>query len=240
MAHMSEDLKSPIELHKSGIPFLLKLIIILLVVLLLGASGFFAYQYFRLQKQVKSDVQLSGEPKGLIAEVGRLIELPLNEEPTIATVSDVKQLQGQPFFASARNGDKVLIYQKAKKAILYRPSTKKIIDVGPVNVETSESAEKAVEEKVSVALYNGTKRAGLTRRAESQLKEEGAEIEVLEKENAKLDYKETVVIDISGKQKARAGELAKIVGGKVANFPKGEATTSAQILIILGDNYETE
>lgn len=236
---MSEDLKSPTELHKSGIPRSIKFASVIVLVILLGVGAFFAYQFTTLQKQVKNDVQLSTKPNDLIAEVGKLVELPINEEPKIATVSDVTQLKDREFFAQARNGDKVLIYEKAKKAILYRPSTKKVIDIGPVNVEASPSAETE-DENVTVTLFNGTKRVGLTRIAEAQLKEAYENAEVLERENSKLDYRETVVVDISGTHKTQAAELAKIVGGKVAPFPKGEATTSAHILIILGDNYQAE
>lgn len=57
------------------------------------------------------------------------MELPAGEQPTLATVADQEKLKGQDFFSHAQNGDKLLIYPKAKKAILYRPSTGKIIEV---------------------------------------------------------------------------------------------------------------
>jgi hypothetical protein len=69
--------------------------------------------------------------------VGKLMELPA-EKPTVATVKDVTQLPAnQPFFKVARNGDKVLFYNDAKKAILYRPETDKIINVAPITVDPS-------------------------------------------------------------------------------------------------------
>lgn len=73
------------------------------------------------------------ETAKLKADVAKLIQLP-NEEPTIATVTDVAKLKSQPFFASARNGDRVLIFPQAKKAILYRPATGKIVEVAPINI----------------------------------------------------------------------------------------------------------
>jgi hypothetical protein len=64
----------------------------------------------------------------ILEKVGKLIDIP-NETPTVATVSDVTKLTGQEFFAKAQNGDKVIIFPKAQKAILYRPGTNKIIEV---------------------------------------------------------------------------------------------------------------
>jgi len=70
----------------------------------------------------------------LIEEVGRVILLPEGETPTVATVTDVEKVKDQAFFAKAQNGDKILIYSGAKKAYLYRPSEKRIIEVGLVNI----------------------------------------------------------------------------------------------------------
>jgi hypothetical protein len=69
------------------------------------------------------------EIKKLISHIGGFMELPAGEQPTLATVADQEKLKGQDFFSHAQNGDKLLIYPKAKKAILYRPSTGKIIEV---------------------------------------------------------------------------------------------------------------
>ena len=80
------------------------------------------------------------ETRLLIEKVGSLTELP-DEEPTIATVSDVTKLQDQSFFQNAQNGDKVLIFTQAKKAVLYRPSTEKVIEIAPVNLGDTTGSE---------------------------------------------------------------------------------------------------
>jgi hypothetical protein len=82
------------------------------------------------------------EVKGILEKVGKLTVLP-KETPTIATVADVKSLQKQPFFEKAQNGDKVLIFERARRAILYRPSTNKIIEIGPVIIPTQTATPSA-------------------------------------------------------------------------------------------------
>lgn len=75
------------------------------------------------------NVVMQREISSLTLKIGRFMELPKGEQPTLATVTDRDKLKGQDFFADAKNGDKLLIYPKAKRAILYRPSTEKVIEV---------------------------------------------------------------------------------------------------------------
>lgn len=103
------------------------------ILLLIGMSDSY-FEYRKSLAMQNSTETNKKEVAGLVAKVGALIELPKGEEPTAATVSDPSKLAGQVFFANAQLGDKVLIYMQAKKAILYRPGTNKIIEVGPVNI----------------------------------------------------------------------------------------------------------
>jgi hypothetical protein len=94
-----------------------------------------------LQKvQADPNAEVKEQNRQLVDKVGQLIVLPTDEQPTIATVSDLDKLKGQPFFAHAELGDKVFIYSGAKKAILYRPSTNKIIELAPLTTGDSASA----------------------------------------------------------------------------------------------------
>ncbi|MBI3458733.1 hypothetical protein HY061_00510, partial [Candidatus Azambacteria bacterium] len=100
-------------------------------------SYYFYNQYKKVQQQLQNLPKSVEARQQLIDTVARLIELPKGEAPLVATVSDASKLKNQPFFQVAANGDKVLIYAKAKKAILYRPSTNKIIDVEPVSIKNN-------------------------------------------------------------------------------------------------------
>ena len=110
-----------------------KLLLGLIILVLLGL-GMYYYQYQKNQKLLKDPTQAAViESQNLIEKIGKFMELP-NEQPQIATVSDASKLPNQPFFSKAQDGDKILIYNIAQKAILYRPSTNKIIDVAALAV----------------------------------------------------------------------------------------------------------
>ncbi len=107
--------------------------IIILVIMITSFSfgGYFYYKYKKLQNS--PNVTAQKEAKDLLAKVAQIYLIPTGEEPTIATVSDPTALKNQAFFSSSQKGDKVLIFTKAGKAVLYRPSINKIIEVAPIN-----------------------------------------------------------------------------------------------------------
>lgn len=202
-----------------------------LLILIVGV--YFFLQYQRDQQLLKNpNLAAQVEAQTLVAKVGRLMDLPEGEQPTIATVSDVTKLQDQSFFKNAKNGDKVLIYTKAQKAILYDPKEDKIVEVTVLALEPTVEAPKPV----TVVLYNGTLTTGLATAIEKQLTEQKDYVTVVAKANAgRADYKETIVVDLSNNNTAAANDIAKTLGGKVDSLPQGEAKPSgADILVILG------
>ena len=214
-----------------------KIIIIAIVIIAVIVSSYFYIQHQKDQKLLKNPTLVAAEEtKSLVAKVSNIIELPKGEDPTVATVSDKSKLADQPFFANAQNGDRVLIYTKAKKAILYRPSTNKIIEVAPINNTVSQSSASASASKsastptstpapkiaktVKVAIYNGTKIAGLANSYEKQLTDKVASIEVVKKGNTKGDYTSNLVIDLTGKNSEIAKQIAAALDGKVGELPE--------------------
>lgn len=216
------------------------------IALLVGAGGMYLYFQYGSHKP-------ESEVEHIQKYLSSVMELP-NESPTFATVSDVSQLSGQTFFEHALNGDKVLIYPNSKMAILYRPSTKKIIAVGPVkintdntlgastsapndDVRTTPTPTKAMK-SVTITVYNGTKKAGLARTAAQTLSQSFPSGKIVNKSDAKESYDKTIVIDVTGANKVEAENLARLVNGTVTTLPKEETAPSADLLVILGDDYK--
>mgnify|MGYP001584870915 CR=1 FL=1 len=212
-------------------------LVILATVVLLAAipSLFFYNQYRDTQNLLNNPKEFAKqEVKDLTAKVGKLIDLPKGEEPTIATVTDEKKLKDQPFFANSKNGDKALLYTKAKKAILYRPSTNKVIEVAPINIGESTTP---TTKTVKVALYNSTTTTGLTKTVETDLKSKVSDLEVVARGDTKDTYEKTLVVDLTGFNKTVADSIVKAIGGEVGNLPSGETKPTADILVIIGADY---
>lgn len=208
------------------------------VIVLMGAVGVLGYKYVKTQKALQtistdpSTVQkaAAAQVKSLVAEVGKLIQLP-NETPTVATITDVNKLKDQPFFANAKNGDKVLIYTGAKKAILFREAENKIIDVAPVIIGTS----SATQSQARIALENGSGVVGATSKVETQINSAFPGVQIVSKTDAKGSYDNTIVVALNDAAKDAAVNLAKAIGATAGGLPSTETKpSSADILVLIG------
>lgn len=109
------------------------LVCIVAIVILYSQLDSFKNPEKAAQQEVAETVEL----------VGKLMVLPTDEQPTVASVTDPEKLKGQDFFINAQIGDKVLIYQNNRKAILYSPKLNKILEVSPVNLNTGQTVPEA-------------------------------------------------------------------------------------------------
>ena len=135
-------------MNKTFYKFLLAYFVVSVGIIILGGGAFGVTKYQEAKREIKileENPLATGDKEfqDIINKVGNHIILPENETPTIATVSDVDKLkENQPFFRNAKNGDKVLIYESAKKAFLYNPEEDKIVDVGFVNFSDQSGLKK--------------------------------------------------------------------------------------------------
>ena len=109
----------------------------------------YAFAFGRGSQAVDQKAALEKETEMLTSKISRFMELPEEEQPTLATVTDRSKLKDKNFFSNAENGDKVLIYAKSKKALLYRPSTGKLIDVAHLASGSEKGKKEEAEEEVS-------------------------------------------------------------------------------------------
>ena len=134
--------KSRVGLKKARELLRSKILLVLGVVVLAGLPSAYFYQKSQQAERRLNDPNTASKEviDEVVRKAGHHILLPTGEQPTLATVSDVSKVKGQPFFQNAENGDKVLVFTQARKAYLYRPGKDLIIEVAPLNVDSLQNA----------------------------------------------------------------------------------------------------
>lgn len=110
------------------------------VILLIIALVFMGIRYNAQQRKIEllANPQAASEQQQseLVNKIGKIVELPKDESPLVVAVENAAKLKDQPFFVDAKDGDKVLVYSKSKLAVLYRPSTNKVIQASRVSLNS--------------------------------------------------------------------------------------------------------
>ena len=113
---------------------LLVILIVALVALIAGV-GYLYKKYRDTQAMVYKLSTAQGQQElnktqieAILSEMRKLIVVPTGEDPAIATIVDIEQLKSSPFYKDAQNGDRVVLFNNAKKAYIYRPDSKIIVN----------------------------------------------------------------------------------------------------------------
>lgn len=236
------------------------LIFILTIVALIGVgiAGFSFFQYQRTQKELQaikkavstSQSATSDQLSKILVEVGKIMKLPEGEIPTMATISDIAKLKDQPFFQNGKNGDILLVFNKAGKAILYNPIDKKIVEVAPVSNAVaagspgsspgqnpkSTPSPTPTPAQPKILLRNGTMSLNLATKMEAEIKKSFPLVIIAGKENAARNtYDRSIVVILNTALSGNAQEIARTLKLTIADLPSAEKKpTNADILIILG------
>lgn len=252
-AASSETMPSqPMPQQGSGYARAIPIAVLLMV--LVGGVGYFVNAAMKAKSSGDmSNIQVREgvDPKEVATVIDRVRELVAvnkDEMPTVATIQDVSLLRPQnpALYRDAENGDKLLVW--SDKVVVYSATQGKLLVVMPINVAPQETTQNNTPEPervaaataeqepaVSIEVRNGTPTAGAARVLSDRLKADG--YTMLNPVDAKKkDYASTVIYNASGKSIPKTLEkLVASTGGKVVTTIEGEGTTTADLLIIVGD-----
>lgn len=159
----------------------------------------------------------------IVTRVNQELNIKGDGNPVILTVEDESKAT-QPFLEQAKNGDKVLLYYKAQKAVLFRPSEDRIVHQGSYTPPDAK-----------VFVRKGT--AELSKVEAVKQKLEGvAEIDIVSEDvSHKADYQGITLVSITDRYDEKLRELEALFGVKTIRLPSGESFPDADILIIVGN-----
>lgn len=206
--------------------------LIVLSLLFVGATAFGGIYYSKYQDLKTETAKTADERnKELVAKINAVYELPKDETPVVAIVSEEETFKKEyPVFTTAKKGDVLLLYEKAGQAVLYRESENKVIGTATFAVKKA----AVVQIIASTDLQAATEKT-LTEKLPNDVRVGG-------KSTPKNSYTSTTVIDLTGQKADLAKSIATAVGGTVvAALPSEEvATEGAEIVVIVASQQVAE
>lgn len=230
-----------------------KIIIFGTIAILFVVSVISSIAYIQARKEIsylkEPDAQVElqkQEIEALVARVRRHIVLPEDETPIVATIKDAETLsKEQPFYSGAKNGDKLLVYSNALKALIYDPDKDIILNVGPVQLQQpAETQQQTVEKnteterenQLSIEVRNGSGVIGAAAKLKDEIGNNTAYTVIKAGDAIHTNYQKTLLVNFTDNSKNdMISKLAAAVGATVVTLlPDDEAPTPAEALIIIG------
>jgi hypothetical protein len=122
---------------QSQVPKSLKIILSILVAIVIICLLAMGAMWSKLNSfQAKVPIDPEVELQELVSEIEVFLTLPKDEKPTLITLTDeeLNAVKGEVFFANAIPGDKLIIYQNNSKAVIWRPSARKVVEASIINL----------------------------------------------------------------------------------------------------------
>jgi cytoskeletal protein RodZ len=113
----------------------------LVAIIILVVAGYYAWTVYKPQpSQAEAQKMAEQQVMALVAKVRRHMVLPEKEVPQVAEIKDAAlAAKEQPFLAGSQNGDVLLVYTSISKAIVYSPARDVIVNVGPVQMNNTDT-----------------------------------------------------------------------------------------------------
>ncbi len=114
-----------------------KIFILIVGLLALGLGIGIALYYHHIKQELRMMSTPAGQEAAAKEEVQetlmalkKLVDVPA-EEPVVATIKNVEELQKESaFYKGASNGDKLILFSQAQRAYIYSPSRQKLVNAG--------------------------------------------------------------------------------------------------------------
>jgi hypothetical protein len=230
----------------------------LVLVALVGAGGWWVFssqsgdELTKLSENAGAKLT-DAQVDAVVSRISKFMVVPEGERPSVVVLKDTASLaQQQAFYKDAKDGDILIVY--STRAIIYDAKANKLVSVSPIaqntatpvptpgtvasgSAQVTPTATPPAPEKVTLEVRNGTTTTGLAGKTASDLKTKFSWITATKAADAaKSSYTATVLVDMSGgKNPGAIAALEQYFSVKaVTALPTGEATSTSNILVIVG------
>ncbi|MCX7997205.1 MAG: hypothetical protein N2691_05660 [Patescibacteria group bacterium] len=230
-------------------PFRVPLFVIIpvsvVLVISLVVSGYFAWHAYEFkQSRLDPDRAAKLQAERIVSRVSRLMDMPSTERASVAVLGARSDEQYRDFFSQAIPGDAVIIFPQARRAILYRDSIDRIIDIVTLASAERVSPPSGAQEKsvvrypLRMAILNGGAPAGSEQLAGEIIQDAIAGLIPEYAGAAKANnYTRTIVINLSGVPETVLEDVARAIGGTITTLPSYETAPDTDFLVILGADF---
>lgn len=191
---------------------------------------------------------VAGDIDTLLQHLARHMILPVGEVPTVATIQDIALAREQNpiLYRDAQNGDRLIAW--STQLVVFSPSRDRVIAIVPItppaatpSAASSTTATAPVTEIRSFEIRNGTSVAGLAKRATDQLKKTSPFTFLPFAAASRKDYQQTlIVVPAESSPESLRAIVSLIAGTLMTALPVGEASSTADVLVILGQDASTK
>lgn len=209
--------------------------------------------YFWMAQSRLSVTDTTVQRETVLAAVQQKAEVPTDEIPHISVLRPEDVRQKEKFLLLAEADDYLLVYPKNRVAVLYRPSSQKVMSMVTLDANEWDAYFQSPSKQVAVdtegvfrrstdplkltvvsPLADIKKRQAVVR----SLKDAYPTINIEEKNREQTTvYPTTLVADLSAENGDLVDAIAGMVNGEVVDqSPPGEITPETDILVLLGQD----
>ncbi len=177
------------------------------------------------------------ELRQITQKLAERVVLPSGEEPSLATVEDPSKLKDAFIAEHAQKGDKIILYPRAGKVYVYRPSAAKLVAMAPLIIDASAQQIKGTR----ILVRQGSEQTQPTNEISQTLKDNYASAKFLEQaRGVRLTYPRTIVIDLTeGDKYELVSNIVQLLGAERGVLPQGEPKPeNVDILVIVGQDKD--
>ena len=235
--------------QSKGSPVVQRILILLVVVMALPLA-FFGYKYFELSQGQVAGAQTADEAQEVIDSVRDLLEIPETENINVARADDTESLREQnpTFYRDLVQGQYVVVLTNSQKVLIYDKGLDKIINFSTYTIDPQLIPEEDIEAsekplRIEIRYVEGIETEAANN-IQTRLEELSENYSIVGKTRSQIsDHEGIIMVALNREAKPNMTLnlqnqlLANVINKQILEeMPEGEPDSTADVVVILGNN----